>query len=520
MQYEKINKILSKTPKSILTDANFGHPWYILEVQEAHGEPYFALIAAYSYQLLLSSLKCPSQLCLRKPDGGDNHALYERFDLTYGMEKLGKLSRVGYLRVGDTLGNTKRVFIKMLDLGSGPMQRKDIGADLMEQVDGIYHEINLLCNMPIHPHIAFPPIGYVTLGSKEGELNMGRKIVGFVGEYYKNGPLSDYLFLPGEPGKTRIPRPITILQKAKWALQITSAIMHLHRKAHMSMGDGGRGFGLERFLVDEFLQLHMTRFGTGEKVPRISWRVPPEVRIRGEWDVSMREGYGSNRLVWKRNNYIRLRWEQDNLMDLMGLVGLGSTLPSTLVPSRSIPPSRGTLSSTSDSYGSYGSNRSSNTNAAEFTRPGEGNTNIHDCGNGDIKGTKEGAKKEETKRKKEKLNQPKEFPQKDPIVRIDNSWSAFDEWHSVPKALEIVETYSLGVMLWLLFEQAPSETLSRDGGEIAVVWTQGMRIPEEWRALVEACVETDPGDRVGLDEVLETFVADVGRRWDGGWFTG
>lgn len=477
------------------------------------GEPRFRLVVKYAYQLLISNLKDTSQLVIRTPVGFENsHWLYEYSDIRYA-DKLGKLACMGYLGEDDTEGTSKLVFVKMLDFGVGPEKGGEPAVDMIEQVNSIYEEINLLNSIPRHPSLMPPPMAYITLGSEEAVGGQGRRIIGYVSQYYENGRLSDYIFLPQEPGKPRTAKPITILQKAKWALQITSALMHLHQEVGVSMGDSGRGFGLERFMVDEHRQLHLGGFGASEVVARTSWRVPPEARVRGEWEVkeevtNNREGHGIRKLVWRHNKYIRLRWELSNTMGDMDDLFIPSPLPiicsnndtnnctnSGSINSNSTIGKNGRDSdnsirkSSTRSFDTYDSYKNSTAEALNSFR----DDNTNSTGLGETEGGNEA---------------------------IDKNWSAFEEWHLIPEALKIVETYSLGVMLWLVFEQILPESLSNSNRDLPITWSVGSRIPREWRRIVEACVERDPVDRISMEKVLKYFVDEVGRRWDGGWLMG
>lgn len=449
------------------------------------------------------------------------------------MDKLGKLACRGYLGEDDTEDNSRPVFIKTLDLSAGPEENGDPVADRMDQIKSIYEEINLLNSMPMHPNLTLPPLGYITLGSEEGAESQGRKIVGYVNHYYENGRLSDYIFRPWEPGHPRTPKSITLLQKAKWALQITSVMMHLHREG-IYMGDGCRGFGLERFMVDNYMQLHLGGFGASEKVSQASWRVSPEARIRGEWEVveeraiNNRGNQGLKKLVWKHSDYVRLRWEQDNLAGVMDDINPFITPPSLTKSAGNGSANKVDSSSISiDSNSTIGkSNRdssfsTSNTQSYDIYQS-NGITKELDqlelCDNG----TTDGGEIEEKERSIKKGNEGEDekFAQKQQAAIIGQNWSAFEEWRHIPKAIEAIETYSLGVMLWLLFEQVPPDTFSSDGGGPVIAWSESKGVPIEWRTLVEACVKKNPADRIGMDEVLGYFVGEVGRRWDGGWLTG
>lgn len=484
------------------------------------GEPRFSLVVKYAYQLLISSLRDTSQLVLRTPIGFENrHWLCEHSDLHY-TNKLGKLAWMGYLGEDETSDTSKLVFIKTLDLGVGPEKDEQPTVDMMEQVNSMYDEINLLNSIPGHPNLTPPPMGYITLGGEEGVEIQGRKIIGYVNQYYENGRLSDYIFLPREPGKSRAAKPITILQKAKWALQITSAMVHLHQEARVSMGDGNRGFGLERFMVDEHRQLHLGGFGASDVVARSSWRAPPEVRVRGEWEVkeeatSNRDGHGIRKLVWRHNKYIRLRWEQDNLGGTMSDM---RTFPA--------PPLSPTICSNNDTN-DY---TNSNTNSGSINSTSTISKNNRDSNNSIRKSSSRSFDSYKSRENSiiKALNPIKDgntdttgfWRTEGGNEAIDGNWSAFEEWRLIPEALETVETYSLGVMLWLVFEQILPENLPDGDEDLVITWSVGSRIPCEWRKIVEACVERNPADRIDMKKVLRCFVGEVGRRWDGGWLMG
>lgn len=533
-QRDMVNKVLSKVPQYIFHDTNFGNPWYILEIQQTdYGEPCFGLVARYAYQLLISNLKEPSQLYLRRPDGQERDNLYERFNLTY-VDKLGNLAYTGYLGEDDVEDIPRLVFIKTLDLRTGPEKDGEPAVDRIEQVNSIYEEINLLNIMPMHPYLTPAPMGYITLGSEEGVERQGRKIVGYVNRYYVNGRLSDYLFLPGELDHPPAPRPITILQKAKWALQITSAMMHIHRKAGVSLGDGGRGFGLERFMVDEFMQLHLSGFGASERVARNSWRVPPEARIRGEWDVeeviNNRDSHSLRKLVWTHSDYVRLRWEQDNAGAMDDGIDPFLTPPPSPTKSANIKTDDRADSISENSISSKSTIGKSGRDGCSSIRKSDTKSyeSCHDDSSSITKvvdrfkeggvGAVYGMGRGESVRR---CNEGSEgFDQKKRAAIFDNSWSAFEEWRHIPRALEIVETYSLGVMLWLLFEQVQLDNFSSGSEEPVIAWSINNKIPGQWRRLVEACVKKNPADRIEMEEVLKYFVGEVGRRWNGGWLMG
>ncbi|KAG0130839.1 hypothetical protein HOY82DRAFT_539789 [Tuber indicum] len=463
-----LTKLLARIPNQILGSSLFGSPWHLLEIQMTNdGEPQCDLVPTWAYQLLLSSLKTPTQLGIKFTGQRSGPSFNDRSEIIW-EKKLGDIAWVGMLE-----GHT--VFIKALDLDNLPAG-EDL--DVSEQIDHIYSEMRVLNSLPLHPYIAQAPIGYVALG-KPGTA---RRVIGFITECYKYGKLSEYIFsdsisLSSILGRKRR-RKISLLQKAKWALQMTTAVVDLHRVAGMSLGDSGVGFGLERFYVDQYLLLRLRGFGKGTEPKMLSpWRFPPESRVRGEWEVrerySRRNGVVQTTLKWRRNHSARVKQEQlaqereelDEKRFLNSIVNTDSGEPPSSLNChhhRRHPPSAERFSITS-------------------TSP--------------------------TPTNRAKDGQDNELP------------NIFQEWKSIPNALEVVETYSLGVMLWMMLEQVPAEILDITGcAEIR--WSEQMNIPDTWRNMVEMCVREHPGERVRLDEVRALFTQEVGRMWQGGWVVG
>ncbi|PWW80733.1 hypothetical protein C7212DRAFT_340862 [Tuber magnatum] len=465
-----LTKLLTCIPDQIFRSSLFGSPWYLLEIQMAgDGEPECNLVPTWTYQLLLSSLKTPAQLGIKFTGQRSGPYFNDRSEIIW-EKKLGDIAWVGMLE-----GHT--VFIKALDLSSPPAG-EDL--DISEQVDHIYSEMRVLNSLPLHPYIAQAPIGYVALG-KPGT---GRRVIGFITEYYKHGKLSEYIFsdsisLSSILGRKRR-RKISLLQKAKWALQMTTAVIDLHRVAGMSLGDSGVGFGLERFYVDQYLLLRLRCFGKGTEPKMLSpWRFPPESRVRGEWEV--RERYNRRgsavqaTLKWRQNHSARSKQEQ--LAREHEELDEEKRSPNPIINTDS-----GESSSLFDRHHHHqrppSAKRSSITSVTPPT-PTSQTGGGRDMGLPDI----------------------------------------FQEWKSIPNALEIVETYSLGVMLWMMLEQVPAELLDITGG-VDVRWSEEMNIPDSWRNMVGMCVREHPGERVRLDEVRALFTREVGRMWQGGWVVG
>ncbi|KAG0640808.1 hypothetical protein HOY80DRAFT_957392 [Tuber brumale] len=462
-----LTKLLARIPNQILGSSLFGSPWHLLEIQMTDdGEPQCILVPTWAFQLLLSSLKTPAQLGIKFTGQRSGPSFNDRSEIIW-EKKLGNIAWVGMLE-----GHT--VFIKALDPSSLPTG-EDL--DISEQIDHIYSEMRVLNSLPLHPYIAQAPIGYVAFG-KPGTT---RRVIGFITEYYKYGKLSEYIFsdsisLSSILGRKRR-RNISLLQKAKWALQMTAAVIDLHRVAGMSLGDSGVGFGLERFYVDQYLLLHLRGFGKGTEPKMLSpWRFPPESRVIGEWEVrerySRRNSAVQTTLKWRQNHSARVKQEQlaqerEELDEEKGF------LNSIVNTDNDEPPS-----SPFNCHHHHQRTPSTKRFSITSTPP--------------------------TPTSQAKGN---ELP------------NIFQEWKSIPNALEVVETYSLGVMLWMMLEQVPAEILDITGG-VEIRWSEQMKIPDTWRNMIEMCVCEHPGERVRLDEVRALFTQEVGRMWQGGWVVG
>ncbi|KAL7266061.1 hypothetical protein RUND412_011407 [Rhizina undulata] len=98
-----------------------------------------------------------------------------------------------------------------------------------------------------------------------------------------------------------------------------------------------------------------------------------------------------------------------------------------------------------------------------------------------------------------------------------DTWSAFTSptWTACPKALEIAEVYTLGIVLWGLFEQIDLQyhIATAELYKGIVSWSKNSVIPLTWRKLVEGCLEENPEERWDLDRVLATMVEEVGKLW-------
>lgn len=91
----------------------------------------------------------------------------------------------------------------------------------------------------------------------------------------------------------------------------------------------------------------------------------------------------------------------------------------------------------------------------------------------------------------ERENQPCFWPYRDvfPVWRVE-----------CPEALEAAEVFSLGRTMWMLLEEVDEG--SPDDGMVTTHWKKWGDIPDEWKAIVGRCLESDPNKRVGLLELV------------------
>ena len=82
-------------------------------------------------------------------------------------------------------------------------------------------------------------------------------------------------------------------------------------------------------------------------------------------------------------------------------------------------------------------------------------------------------------------------------------WNVYPFWSEFyPRALEAAEVFSLGRTMWMLLQQvAQSEVEDLD--EVVVYWSEDARdIPDDWKAVVDRCLDPDPNKRIGLMDLL------------------
>lgn len=92
----------------------------------------------------------------------------------------------------------------------------------------LYHELKALINMPPHPHVTARPRYLVTKHCRFGG-KMG--VVGFILPFYAGGSLRDSLPL------MRIQNRLSFEQQLEWAVQLTSAVVHVREQGKMFYPD-------------------------------------------------------------------------------------------------------------------------------------------------------------------------------------------------------------------------------------------------------------------------------------------
>ncbi|MCJ1407364.1 hypothetical protein MMC19_001435 [Ptychographa xylographoides] len=98
-------------------------------------------------------------------------------------------------------------------------------ADFEHQKDVFYHEIRTIASLPRHPNIIPPPTTFVAVGNiKDGQHDL---ICGTLYPFMERGTLDDQVRNTKATGAR-----ITLIDKAVWCFQMTSAIAHTHFAAH------------------------------------------------------------------------------------------------------------------------------------------------------------------------------------------------------------------------------------------------------------------------------------------------
>ncbi|KAH0595967.1 hypothetical protein MHUMG1_06517 [Metarhizium humberi] len=92
----------------------------------------------------------------------------------------------------------------------------------------LYHELRQLLRMPPHPNVVSRPVHLVT---KKCSFGNKTAVVGFTLEYHIYGSLRDLIPFMQLHGQ------VSLAEKTKWSLQLSSALRHLHNVAHFFYPD-------------------------------------------------------------------------------------------------------------------------------------------------------------------------------------------------------------------------------------------------------------------------------------------
>lgn len=87
-------------------------------------------------------------------------------------------------------------------------------------------------------------------------------------------------------------------------------------------------------------------------------------------------------------------------------------------------------------------------------------------------------------------------------------WNVFPHWRDLyPRALEAAEVFSLGRTMWMLLEQLTQSEVE-DLDQIGVFWSDTAKdIPEDWKGILNRCLDPDPNARIGLLELVDFWAA-------------
>lgn len=82
-----------------------------------------------------------------------------------------------------------------------------------------------------------------------------------------------------------------------------------------------------------------------------------------------------------------------------------------------------------------------------------------------------------------------------------------DRREKFPIELEAAEVLSLGRTMWMVLEQVAQSEVE-DLNEFVMSWSKAANdIPDDWKAIVRRCVDSNPNQRVGLSELVNFWEA-------------
>ncbi|KFY00531.1 hypothetical protein O988_03271 [Pseudogymnoascus sp. VKM F-3808] len=95
-----------------------------------------------------------------------------------------------------------------------------------------------------------------------------------------------------------------------------------------------------------------------------------------------------------------------------------------------------------------------------------------------------------------------------------NIWNVFLEWsENCPKALELVEVFSLGRSMWMLLRQPDLDNFDdvTCSEEVVEDWESAENIPDHWKNVVHNCLHHDPNKRIGLRDLVTFWDSETQR---------
>lgn len=120
-------------------------------------------------------------------------------------------------------------------------------------------------------------------------------------------------------------------------------------------------------------------------------------------------------------------------------------------------------------------------------------------GTWDVKHTREEEDSAEPKLVYEKYR----GPYRENLAWGEPKWNVFPIWRdSYPRALEAAEVFSLGRTMWMILEQVAQIDVENIED---FDWSKD--IPDDWRSVVDRCLDTDPNKRIGLSELVDFWEA-------------
>ena len=267
--------------------------------------------------------------------------------------------------------------------------------DFEHRKDTCYHEIRTICALPKHQNVVSRPNKLVTIRHIGDDREA--YVCGALYSFMKNGTLDDQVqYANANNGR------ISLLEKARWCLQMASALAHTQFTAHTFHMD----IKPANFLVNADRDLVLADWEQSG-----AWQFSLAPEADGYWDVKYAESISS--------------------------YDTGSALSAPKLI-----------------YEKY-------------------------CG-----------------------------PERENLAWGRPKWNVFPQWRNLyPRALEAAEVFSLGRTTWMLLNQITQSQLE-DKNEVSGSWDQDSEdIPEDWKAVINRCLHSDPNERIRLLELVDFWKA-------------